>query len=86
MSASPAFTVADVGRRVSIAGAGAAGAELHGQIIAVNSATSATLIANASTTVSGATARIADDITRDGTHPGPRGHVLLSAGIDTARL
>lgn len=62
-SATAAFTSADVGKRVTIEGAGAAGV-LYGTsavprtILSVESATSCTLSANASTTVAGAVAYI----------------------------
>lgn len=53
-SASAAFTPADVGKVIGIAGAGTAGATLVTTISAFVSATAVTLAANAGTTVSGA--------------------------------
>ena len=69
-SASASFTPDDVGTFVSVAGAGAAGAALSSTIITYTSATSVTLANNASTTVSGATARVGVT-TNDGVHGAP---------------
>jgi hypothetical protein len=85
-SATAAFTSADLGRRISVAGAGAAGITLHTQIFNVNNATSVTVIDQAGTTVTGTTAQIGDDITRDGTHPGPAGHARLQAAANLRLL
>lgn len=52
-SASASFVAADVGKTVSVAGAGAAGVSLVTTITARNSATSVTLAANAGSTVTG---------------------------------
>lgn len=52
-SASSAFTAADIGKKISVAGAGAAAATLVTTIASINSATSVELTAAASTTVSG---------------------------------
>lgn len=70
-SATAAFTAADVGKRVTVIGAGAAGIFLglsgaQVTILSVESGTSCTLNANASTTVSGAVAFIATPYTYTG--------------------
>jgi hypothetical protein len=52
-SASASFTAADVGKSVTVIGAGASGASLRTTIISYTSATQVTLTATASTTVSG---------------------------------
>lgn len=54
-SATAAFTANDVGKPITVAGAGAAGAALTTTISAYTSATAVTLSANAGTTVTGAT-------------------------------
>ena len=55
------FTSADVGKLITIVGAGASGADLSTTIAAYTSASSVTLTAGATTTVSGATYRYASD-------------------------
>ncbi len=64
------MNTADVGRPVVIVGAGGSGATISRIILTVNSATSVTIDSNASTTVSGAVARIgAYGVVADGVHP-----------------
>jgi hypothetical protein len=53
-SASGTFVAGDIGRNIIVQGAGAAGVDLYTTILAVGSATSITLAANAGTTVSAA--------------------------------
>jgi hypothetical protein len=53
-SATASFTSADIGRSVTVAGAGLGGVVLTARVSAVGGSTSATLDTNASTTVSGA--------------------------------
>jgi len=60
-SSSAAFTTADVGRAVVVAGAGSGGGTMSFTITAVSSGTTATLNRSATTTVSGAVARIGTD-------------------------
>jgi hypothetical protein len=60
-SASAAFTSNDVGKAVTVVGAGAAGVPLTGTISSVSSSTVAVLSVSASTTVSGAVASIGTD-------------------------
>jgi hypothetical protein len=82
-SATAAFTSADLGSGVVIAGAGAAGASLATNIIKVSSATSAVVATNASTTVTGATLRVGVPTT-DGLHPAGHMHQRLAAAIPRA--
>lgn len=84
-SATAAFTSADVGRGISVAGAGAAGAILFQTIQSVTNATTVVLNDVAGTTVSGATAGIGT-FTADGTHPTPNAHAAMGAAIDTSRF
>lgn len=84
-SATAAFSAADTGKIVTVAGAAAAGATLAATMTYVN-ATTVTLSTNAGTTVSGAVARIrAGDVTPDGVHMGGGsdavngGHSLVAA-------
>lgn len=58
---SATFTSADVGKLITVVGAGAAGVDLSTTISAFGSGTSITLTAGATTTVSGATYRFATD-------------------------
>ncbi len=60
-SATAAFTAADIGKQIQIAGAGVAGATLYSTIASVTSSTQASLVLAASTTVVGATCRIYTD-------------------------
>jgi hypothetical protein len=62
-SAAAGFTSADVSKAIAVSGAGTRGTALVGRILVVNSATSVTLSANASTTVSGARAYYGTDDT-----------------------
>lgn len=84
-SATANFTSADIGRDVSIAGAGASGALLAGVITTINSSTSVTITASASTTVSGARCAIAP-YTADGLHPSGVAHAALAAAIQSPLL
>jgi len=81
-SATGAFTTADIGRAVWIAGAGAAGAVLAVTIMKINGGTSVSLSAAASTTVSAASATVADAYTMDGLHPHTYGAVQAATVID----
>ena len=82
-----AFTAADLGKAVSVLGAGAGGATLNTTIAAVAGGTNATLAAAASTTVTGAGVSLGSDDTTvlqnwfdylanngEFTSPGPVGH------------
>ena len=62
-SATIAFTSADVGKSVRVAGAGAAGADLYTTVSSVTNGTTAILAASASTPVSSAWIRVATDDT-----------------------
>lgn len=85
-SATAAFTSADVGQSVRVAGAGAAGATLSTTIASVTNATTAVLTgAPAGTTVSAASLAIGV-YTADGTHPTTTGHGVIGAGINLAAL
>jgi hypothetical protein len=93
-SASASFTSADVGKRIAVVGAGAAGVTLWVSIASVQSATSITLSATASTTVSGAVAAYGTDDTAafqntltvlglrgHGTLHTPEGSYFISTGL-----
>lgn len=80
-SATAAFSSADIGIYVNVAGAGASAAVLSSPIASVQSATQATLGNNASATVTGAGVAI-NPWTADGTHPTARGHIAMAAAMD----
>lgn len=83
-STSAAFTLADVGKSVAVAGAAAAGGVLQSVIRGVSGGV-ATLNSAASTTVAGATATIGS-MTFDGAHPNQYGALVISAVVNTADL
>lgn len=63
-SATAAFVAADVGKRITLAGAGASGVVYVGSIVSLNSGTSVNVTPNTSTTVSGKGLQIhTDDLT-----------------------
>lgn len=80
-SATAAFTAADLGRTVIIAGAGSAGGLFTTTITSVSSATQVGLKDAAVTTVSAASLTIVDAVTQDGTHPQPYMQALMAAAI-----
>jgi len=84
-SASGNFTSADVGKAVTLLGAGAAGAVYQSVIRQVNSSTQVLMNSNAGTTVSGATAGIGVK-TFDGVHPNQYGSALCAAGVNLAAV
>ena len=84
-SATAAFTSADLGRDVNMAGAGAAGAVLTGVITTINSGTSVTITTQAGTTVSGARCAIAP-YTTDGLHPSVVAHAAIAAATQAPLL
>lgn len=82
------FTSADIGKAVTVAGAGTAGATLRSTIASINSTTSVTLADNASTTVSGkyfvwgtddtaALAAAIEAVMVSGISPRRAGHLLI---------
>lgn len=83
-SASAAFTTADVGKAVTVVGAGAAGAALSSVIRGVAGGV-ATLNNAASTTVSAASCGIGI-FTFDGTHPNQYGAAVMSAVVNSVDL
>lgn len=85
-SATGAFTSADLGRTITIPGAGAAGATFQGVIATVNSATSIVVSASPSTSLSGASATIASTWTRDGTHTDSYAATQMAAVINPGAL
>lgn len=88
-SATAAFTAADLGLEVVVAGAGAAAAALTTGITAIVSATAVTISVAAATTVSGATANIGSHRqTSDGIHESPSGYIDQAAAgyIDITKL
>ena len=85
-SATAAFTTADLGRIVALAGAGAAGVTLYAGISAINNSTSVSLFTAATTTVSAANLIIADTYTADGLHPTSYGAQIASTGISGASI
>lgn len=84
-SATANFTNADIGRSVTIQGAGASGAAFSGDIISVSSATQVALGSTAATTVSGASAQIGVT-TKDGLHPAGDGAALAAQGAGITAL
>lgn len=76
------FTTADVGREVSLPGAGVAGALFMTTIAAYTSSTAVTLTSAASTVVSGASCGIGV-YTVDGTHPSQDGHLAMAAAMSS---
>lgn len=83
-SATAAFTTTDLGRLAIVAGAGTSGGLYIGIITRINSATSVFSAQNAiSTTVSGASLKIIDPVTFDGTHPAAMQHEELAAQLPT---
>lgn len=83
-SAAAAWTNADIGRTVVVAGAGSGGAALQGTILSY-AGNVATLYFNAGTTVTGARCTI-DPYTVDGLHPGPAGHAAIAAAVQSQLL
>jgi hypothetical protein len=82
-SATAAFTAADVGKNITINGAGTAGATYYGIIATRNSATQVTITPAPATTVPVATAFIGG-LTAEGIHPAPAGHILMVPSINLA--
>lgn len=86
-SATAAFTSADVGKQVSVVGAGAAAGRLNATITTFTSATQVTLGTAAGTTVTGASLTIGQQYTNnDGLHPSAIGHAAMgvAAGATVA--
>jgi hypothetical protein len=84
-SATAAFTSADQGKDITIAGAGSAGADHNTQISSVTNSTTVVVTLAPVTTVSAATAVIAP-ITKDGLHPWTYGNAFIAAAIQSALL
>lgn len=82
-SATAAFTAADVGKGIVVAGAGAAGAALVTVITSRNSATQVVMQGGASTTVTNASLTIGTP-TLDGLHPNPDIHRQMAAAVNTS--
>jgi hypothetical protein len=82
-SASGAFTSADIGRAVTVVGAGGGAGLLLGFIVATPSGTTATLSIGAFTTVSSATVAIGA-YTSDGVHPSADGHIAAATAMPTS--
>lgn len=79
-SATAAFTAADVGKLISIAGAAAAGAAHNSMILKVNSATQAIIFNPIATAVTNASTKIGMTVI-DGLHPGPDANADMAAAI-----
>jgi lysophospholipase L1-like esterase len=79
-----AFTSADVGRTITLAGAGAAGALYVGKIKSVTNSTTVIVVTAPSTVVSGAALKVGDFYTQDGIHPEPVGHAAMAGAVPTA--
>jgi lysophospholipase L1-like esterase len=75
----------DKGRAFSLVGAGAAGAILIAQLAVISSSTAATIDTTAGTTVTNAVLAIGI-ATKDGIHPSPHSHYLMSQAINPAVL
>jgi lysophospholipase L1-like esterase len=84
-SATANFTAADVGKAVTIQGAGTSGAAYVSVIKTFTNATTVVLADNAVTTVSAASAAI-DTWTTDGVHPSTRGHQAMAAALNPALI
>lgn len=85
-AASGAFSSADLGRTITIPGAGAAGATYQGAIATVNSATSIVVALAPSVSLSGTAATVASTWTRDGTHTDSHAAAQMAAVIAPATL
>ncbi|MGA5467184.1 hypothetical protein [Mycobacterium sp. NPDC050041] len=85
-SATGGFTSADVGRQVTIVGAGASGALFAGYIKSVTNGTTVVMSGNVNTTVSGAVMRIGDHYTTDGIHPHHTACVAAAAKVPTGHF
>ncbi len=85
-SSTAAFTSADLGSIVTVAGAGTSGALLVTTVAGVSSGTSAQLATSASTAVSGATVKINVAGTKDGLHPSSPLAIVTSAAIVTSQI
>jgi lysophospholipase L1-like esterase len=85
-SASFAGTSADLGRRVIIAGAGAAGANLLTAILSLSSATNPLIIDAIGTSLNPATGIVYEPMTTDGIHPDAVAHELLKSAIPSAHF
>lgn len=84
-SATANFTAADVGKAVTIQGAGASGVAYTSVIKTFTNATTVVLTDNAATTVSAASAAI-DTWTTDGVHPSTRGHQAMATALNPALI
>lgn len=82
-SATAAFTSADRGRAISVAGAGTAGALLISKINAVFSATAIGFQSASPTAVTAATVKVYDAPTIDGIHPSQLAHQAIAAALPT---
>jgi lysophospholipase L1-like esterase len=81
-----AFTSADIGRAVTVMGAGSAGGILTSYIKTVASATQVGISDAAGTTVSGSAITLIGLMNVDGLHPAPDGHLAMSTAIDYTKL
>lgn len=85
-SATAAFTSADVGRAVTLAGGGAAGGLYVGKIRSVTNSATVQVVTAPTTVVSGAALTVGEYQTADGIHPDPVAHAAMATAIDTTRL
>jgi len=85
-SATANFTAADIGKAVSIPGAGAAGATYYGAIYQRDSATDARVSPVTSASLTGRTITIATIQSSDGTHPVDVGYVNMAAAVPASTI
>jgi hypothetical protein len=85
-SATANFQTSDIGRTITVTGAGTAGALHVALILTRNSATSISVDFNPATSVSGATMKIGDAAVLDGIHPTPYMAALMAAAVDTTQI
>jgi lysophospholipase L1-like esterase len=85
-SATAAFVAGDVGRTITLAGAGAAGALYVGKVKSVTNATTVVVVTAPATVVSAAALAVGDYYTQDGIHPEPVGHAAMATAISTANF
>lgn len=85
-SATAAFTTADLGKLVTLAGAGPGGTLYTGIVIYINSGTSIQVADNPSTIVSGAALKIIDHVTGDGAHGSPLSYQEIADAFPNTHL
>lgn len=86
-SATAAFTSADLGRTVTVVGAGAAGGLFIDTIVTITNGTTVQVQpTSVGTTASSAVLTVGDWYTQDGTHPQPYAAAAMAAAVSTANF